>query len=613
MSPEFRQLLFILPKGALRRGAAMVSLFLVQAIIEVIGVTSVVPFMAIAAQPERIRSNPTLHWLYSNLHIQSNQDFVALAGVGVLALLGLTNFVSAATTWYSSRYFSWLTVELSTRLLNSYLSRSYQWFLSHSFAVLNQAISETHLLSNAILLSALRLLSRMAVTVMIVIILLFADPIIAVTSFVLLGGSYLLIYLKVRRKLFSLSYQKRCAEVQRFKISKEAIEGVKAVILQNRKSHFLDQFRKHSEAANSINHRLTFTSEAPRYILEFLALGSVIIIVVVLFRVKGDIRAALPILTLYTFSAYRLLPALQQSFSYITSIKVHQLIIPNIYRYLSDPTGLLPETSGDEAALDFQRGLRLKNISFAYPGNANTVLHDIEIDIAKNSSVAFVGPTGAGKSTIIDLVLGLLHPTQGSIQIDDTPLDRENIRQWQRNLGYVPQDIYLTDDTIRANIAFAIPEKAIDDAQVEHAARLANLHDFILSLPQGYQTVVGDRGVRLSGGQRQRIGIARALYSDPSVLVLDEATSALDSITERAVIEAVSNLAAKKTIIMIAHRLTTVRGCDQIYLLENGRVAAIGTYDELIQSNKTFQDLAAMPSQQPPEDSVRLGTDSTPT
>ena len=249
--------------------------------------------------------------------------------------------------------------------------------------------------------------------------------------------------------------------------------------------------------------------------------------------------------------------------------------------------------SGGTAVLRPERAIVLDSISYSYPENERTALKNVSLEIGACTTVGIVGGTGAGKTTLVDLVLGLLSPTEGEIRIDDTALTNANMRPWQRAIGYVPQSIYLVDDTVTRNIAFGLPTEEIDAEKVERASRLAALHDFVVNeLPLGYDTIVGERGVRLSGGQRQRIGIARALYNTPSLLILDEATSALDNITEKVVIEAVENMRNEMTIVMIAHRLSTVRRCDVIHVMERGTVVASGTYDQLLEGNELFRKMA---------------------
>ncbi len=322
-----------------------------------------------------------------------------------------------------------------------------------------------------------------------------------------------------------------------------------------------------------------------------------IVVIVKLINSGGTLGASLPIIGLYAFAGARLFPAAQQIYRSVTTLRFGQAAM----EALINDIRALPATSM-EARSAAQRGaeplhlvnaLELRNVGFAYANSERPVIRDLSLEIKANTTVAMVGTTGAGKTTIVDLILGVLAPRQGSIVVDGTAIDENNVARWQRTLGYVPQDIFLTDDTISGNIAFGVPAEEIDREAIERASRMAKLHDFVMSeLPQGYDTHIGERGVRLSGGQRQRVAIARALYRDPDLLVLDEATSALDTETERAVMDAVHNLAKAKTIILIAHRLTTVRECDRIFLLDRGEIAASGTYDQLVDENPKFRALA---------------------
>ena len=315
--------------------------------------------------------------------------------------------------------------------------------------------------------------------------------------------------------------------------------------------------------------------------------------VVYLLSQGQDVTSILPTLTVYVFAIYRLMPALQNIFSAVTSIRSNEASLNTVYQDIQSSS--VPEMVDRDTlpTLPFRDRLELKNVTFTYPNMEQPVLEDFNISIRANTSVAFVGSTGSGKTTTVDLLLGLLSPEKGSLVVDGVPVTPENTPNWMKNLGYVPQVIYLNDDTVARNIAFGVHHTKVDRAAVERAAKLANIHDFIVDdLPQGYDTAVGERGVRLSGGQRQRLGIARALYHNPEVLILDEATSALDGVTEENIFKAVDNIGKSKTVIMIAHRISTVRNCDTIYLLDHGRVAAKGSYDELIASSPQFRAIA---------------------
>ena len=319
----------------------------------------------------------------------------------------------------------------------------------------------------------------------------------------------------------------------------------------------------------------------------------ILCIIIYLLTTGKDSKEIFPIISLYAMAGYRLLPALQQIYSSITRVKYNLPALEILVDDLSKEHEISKKVSKQQALI-FNNNLVLKDINFHYLGSASPILDDINIEIKANTTIGFVGPTGSGKTTLIDVLLGLLTPNTGKLIVDNVELTVENTRAWQKNIGYVPQSIYLTDDTIIKNIAFGINDNDIDLDKVKHAAKLADIDSFINTMPKNYNTFVGERGIRLSGGQCQRIGIARALYNNPSILVLDEATSALDSVTENAIIEAINKLSHKKTIIMIAHRLTTVKECDVIFMLDKGKITDKGKYDELLALNEKFRNMASV-------------------
>jgi len=311
--------------------------------------------------------------------------------------------------------------------------------------------------------------------------------------------------------------------------------------------------------------------------------------------ITKDYQQIVPLVGLYALAAYRLMPALQQIFQDLTSVRFSRCALDVIYNDFTQCAykqreSISPQT---QQSLPFSKSIEFRKMTFQYSKAPKPIIEDFDLLINANTTIGLVGATGAGKTTIIDILLGLLTPRKGGIFVDGVKVTEENIRSWQKNLGYVPQHIYLCDDTVKRNIAFGVPDNEIDGQAVRGAAILANIHDFVeKELPQQYETLVGERGIRLSGGQRQRIGIARTLYHNPSVIVFDEATSALDGITEDTILEAIHHLAHKKTIVIIAHRLGTVKECDIIYLLEQGRIVDQGTYDQLLANNQQFRKMA---------------------
>ena len=420
---------------------------------------------------------------------------------------------------------------------------------------------------------------------------------IALLSAGILGGLNGLFFLVLRHKLTRLGGIIVTANKERFMAAGEALGGIKDIKLLGREQAYLSRFQGPSQrfAAGHAKHQTL--NQVPLFLIEAIAIGGIILISIIMLMNSGGIHSGamghiLPTLGLYAFAAYRLKPAMNNIFQGFTSLRFGRATVDSLYsemRLNSAPKRLLRQPSTQIKA---RHSITLEQLSYTYPNADKPTLRNLSLNIPVGSAVGLVGSTGAGKTTLVDIVLGLLRPTQGAITVDGTPITEQNLSDWQQSLGYVPQNIFLTDTSIAENIALGIPNDLIDLELVVRCARMAQVHDFIMSeLPEQYATLVGERGVRLSGGQRQRIGIARALYREPEILVFDEATSALDNVTERAVMDAIDALAKQKTIILIAHRLSTVRNCDQIVLLDQGEIQAKGSFDKLTKESELFKTM----------------------
>ncbi|GHT88493.1 hypothetical protein FACS1894137_16840 [Spirochaetia bacterium] len=437
----------------------------------------------------------------------------------------------------------------------------------------------------------------------ILIFLIIINPAIAAISFGIFGLLYVILFGFVKSRLTRYGKELGDSNLLRHKTTAEAFGGIKDIKILEKESFFINSYSVEAKRFASTQAAYQMLSMIPGQAMQSLAVGFAIAMIVVLLGISGSLAAIFPMLAIYAFAIIRLMPNVQCCFSNAASLRYYSYIINSLYTdmvTLSSPPddqamNVMPEI------LPFSHQIALKGIEFSYPDSHEPVLKGIDLLIAKNMTIGLVGTTGCGKTTLVDAIMGLLEPTTGSIVVDTipvitTPVDtgkKETIASWKRNFGYVPQYIYLRDDTITANIAFGIPEGMQDKDAVKRAAQIANIHEFIMTeLPKGYNTIVGERGVRLSGGQRQRIGIARSLYHDPEILVMDEATSALDSITEEAVMDAIHKLKHLKTIIIIAHRLSTVRECDMICFMEKGRIIARGCYEELLKKNEQFRTMA---------------------
>lgn len=596
--PGFLRMMLALLTQRERRQVYWLSVaVLVMAIMEVLGIASIMPFMAVVSDPATLTGDGIPGRAYRALGFGSPEQFLVALGFVVLLTLVISNAFTALTTWLLVR-FTWLRNHtLSLRLLQKYLYQPYVFFLNRNTADLSKNIlTEVASVVTGILLPGMQVVAKGVVAIFIIGFLMFVDPVLAVAVAVVLGSAYGLLYLMVQKRITVLGVERLRANEGRFRAASEALGGIKELKLTGREDAFLAQYSAPSFKFAVQQAQKEVVANLPRYGLEAIAFGGIVVITLYQLRVQDDMSKVVPVISLYAFAAYRLMPALQQVFAGITSIRFNLPALAVLYRDL----GGAPVAAASPSRLEplpCLRSIELAQASFSYPNASQPAVRELNLTIAARTTVGFVGATGSGKTTTVDLILGLLWPTSGSVLVDGVALDSANVRSWQRSLGYVPQHIYLTDDSIARNIAFGIDPAAVDRSAVERAGRLADLHDFVVNeLPQGYDTHVGERGVRLSGGQRQRIGIARALYHDPSVVAMDEATSALDGVTEDAVMRAIANMAHTKTIILVAHRLTTVRNCDVIFLFDGGTPVATGTYDELLRSNARFRAMAGVGS-----------------
>ncbi len=585
-----------------RREKLQVGILLIaiiaMAFSQAVGVASVLPFISLVMDPEMVFSNQYLFWAYDTFNFTSVNRFIIFAGVAMFTIIILANAISAFATWLKLR-FAWMNNHrLSRRLLEKYLSMPYAYFLNQNSADLSKnVLAEVRSLTNEYVIPSLTIVTRSLVAIFMLITLFWIDAVVSLIAIIVLGGAYGLLFLHINRNLKYRGQLRMQANKMRFKTVNEAFGGIKEIKVMNREPFFLQRFTKDSLKMARLQSWNAVIGQIPRFSLEAIAFGGIIIFVLVLLLTREDARQVIPLASLFAFAGYRLMPALQDIFTSFTKMQFNMAVLDRIYDdFSSKEEGSLPKIYFKEEmpqALPFVNKITLDRVSFYYPNTTVPVIKDINLSIKRNTSVAFVGPTGAGKTTLVDIILGLLPPQQGRLLVDGVQIDHSNIVQWQRNIGYVPQHIYLSDDTAAGNIAFGIPEDKVDQQKLEKAAGVANIHKFIVDeLPYGYDTVVGERGIRLSGGQRQRIGIARALYHDPEVLVFDEATSALDGVTEELVLQAMESAAELKTLIIIAHRLTTVKNCSMVYMLDQGKIVAEGTYDQLMGSSKQFRKMA---------------------
>ncbi len=587
-----KKILYLLTPQERLRAVFLLFMILVMALLEMIGVASILPFVTVLTNPSLIETNLVLKIMFeisSMFGVANNQQFLFALGILVFSLLVISLVFKALTTYVQIRFVEMLQYNISKRLMERYLSQTYSWFLArHSADFAKNILSEVGNVLGSGVTPLIDLIAKGTVAIALLTLLIIADPKVAIIVGFSLSISYALIY------KFTKSYVSRMGE-ERFKKNQklftsisEAFGAIKEVKMGGLENVYVNRF---SEPAQIIARNIASSSviaQLPRFILEGVAFGGIMLLILYQMKQTGSFNNSLPVISLYAFAGYRLLPSLQQIYGSFSRFAFIGASLDNIY----DDFKKLKKFDLDykDESITVKKIIKLKNIHYNYPDASRTALNNISLSIPINTTVGLVGATGSGKTTTVDIILGLLEAQKGTLEIDDKIITKHNSRAWQKSIGYVPQYIYLSDDTVASNIAFGVDPKNINYDAIEKVSKIAKLHDFVIDeLPQKYQTKIGERGVRLSGGQRQRIGIARALYNNPQVLILDEATNALDSLTEQAVMDAVNNLSKSITIILIAHRLNTVKNCDKIYLLDKGELKNEGTFEELIEVNENFR------------------------
>ena len=583
----------IFTKSELKKLILLLVGIVMMGLFEVVGISAIVPFIAVVVSPELVFENPYLLRVYNFFNFQNVTSYIFFLGVFLISSILVSNSYQAFMTWAITKFTNMQGHRLAVRLLENYLMQPYSFFLIRNTSDLGKnVLTEASRVTGGFVMQSLNVLSRLMVALYLFILLIYVNPIIALSAITFLGGIYALIFLYFKRRLHLKGLAVTQANYHRYKAANEAMSGIKHIKLNESEQEFVNRFFLPSKKIAKYDAQRTLIGALPRYLLEVVAFGGIVAIIISLISMNGGMdNSIFPMISLYVMAGYRLMPSFQQIFSGISDLKFYKPVFDKLVHELSN-SNFDKRHQANQKTISFSDELQIKEVDFRYEGSKISVLNKINLTISHNTTVGIVGSTGSGKTTLIDIILGLLIPNSGVISLDGITIDSKNKSMWQKNIGYVPQSIYLTDDTIIANIAFAIPSGEISLERAKKAARMANLDKFVTTLPDQYETVVGERGIRLSGGQRQRIGIARALYHNPEVLILDEATSSLDGITEEVIIDAIKNLSHKKTIIMIAHRLTTVQECDIIHFMSNGKIVDSGSYEHLISTNDEFRRMA---------------------
>jgi len=589
---KLRKLLYLLTPQERRRASLLLLMITIMALLDMIGVASILPFMAVLTNPSIIETNIFLNTMFhasSALGVENFQQFLFFLGIVVFITLIISLAFKALTTYVQIRFVHVREYSIGKRLVEGYLYQQYSWFLNRHSAELGKTIlSEVSHVVGLGINPLMELVSKGMVAIAIIILLLLIDPKLALFVGFTIGGTYGLIFYFTRSYLIKIGNIRLKNNNLRFKSVSEAFGAAKEIKLGALEKIYIKRYSDSAIIYARNQAAASVVSLLPRFILEIIAFGGILLIILYLISKTGTFNNALPVLSLYVYAGYRLMPAFQSIYSSSSQLTFVGASIDKLYDDIKSIKTV--KSINEEEAIFVKKKITLRNIHYNYPNTSRSALKNLNLTIPVNTTIGLVGKTGSGKTTTVDIILGLLIPQKGTLEIDGKKISKKKIRAWQKTIGYVPQNIYLSDDTIAANIAFGIDPNDISLKAVIRASKIANLHEFVSDeLPKKYQTIIGERGVRLSGGQRQRIGIARALYHNPKMLVFDEATSALDNQTEKAVMDAVNNLNKSITIILIAHRLSTVKKCDKIYILENGKIINQGTFKKLFKVDKNFR------------------------
>lgn len=577
----------------------LLILMSLSAFFNAIGITMVVPFIMVATSPNLIQETKSLTWAYHYFHFSSTHGFLISLGMFAMILLVVGNALNIYVTWQSIRLSYGLKYKWINTLFSAYLSQPYIFFLNNSSAELSKNILYiVQRLTEGIILQLFDFFAKGMSAFAILLVLIIVNPLPALAIMLGVGVIYYLIFSAIKNLLKKTNYHLQGSAKQTFKIVEEAFHSIKEVKLYQKEPVFLDAFEIPTRFEKRYVALCQGLSPLPRYILEIFAFGSVLLLVLYLLVTHHDLSSLLPILGFFVVSLYRIMPMTQNIFMNLSNVVMNTYAIEEIIQEYQK-VGITKDTTYTPTFLTARvdkithfQDILLQEIGFSYPQAEKKAISNITLKISAGQVIGFVGPSGAGKTTIVDIILGLLQPSQGQLIVNgERIVTKEKLRGWQTLLGYVPQSIILTNNSIAENIAFGVPPEKIDMQKVEKAAQFAQLSHFIDTLPERYNSYAGDRGIRLSGGQRQRIGIARALYHEPQVLIFDEATNALDGLTEKEIMQNIHALAGEKTIIIIAHRLQTIRACDQVYYIDNGQLVAAGKYDELVKLHEGFKKM----------------------
>ena len=595
MIDSLKKVYQLLPPGDNYKLAVLFIMMLIASVIEVVGIGMVPVFVSLVIDSDWVLAQPVIGPFLESQGVTTPQRLVVWGATALIIIYFLKNLYMIFYEYLRINFMLNRHVYLQNRLFNAYMRSKYTFFIRrNSSELLRNVSSEVGRVIDGTVKPILVISLNLLMTVVIITGLLFVEPLITISG-ILVFGSAAYIYLKAtKRKIRQYGSESLTYRQLMTMAILQGLGGFKDAKVLNREKHFLNEYHQNARKHKSYDLWRAILNALPVHMIELLALTGILFVAIIMVLQFREMNSIITVLALYGAAITKLKPSVNHIIQNVNSLRYNVFSVEAIYDdliMLESKEVHLRKIDTDRQPLILKDSIEITNLEYYYPGNSEPAIRNIHITIPKNSAVAFVGSSGVGKTTLVDVILGLLEPQKGSVMVDGENIFKD-IRAWQRNIGYIPQFIYLTDDTIRNNICFGIPPEEIDEEQLWSALETAQLAEFVQKLEEGLNTFVGERGVRLSGGQRQRIGIARALYHNPQVLVMDEATSALDNITEKYVVKSIEKLRGDKTLIMIAHRLTTVQHCDTIYMMKDAEIIAGGTYEELLLNSPEFREMS---------------------
>ncbi|UTR14867.1 ABC transporter ATP-binding protein/permease [Salipaludibacillus sp. LMS25] len=561
----------------------LLVMMIVAAIFETLGVGLILPFVTMITDPSIIHEQPILNGIYDFLGFQSTSTFIIFSVGFLLIVFVLKNIYLLAFFYAQYRIILNQQVKLSSRLLKEYLTKPYTFHLQRNSAdLLRNVNDEVPKLFQGMILSGFQLLTEVLVIICILALLLITAPLATLTAAVLLGTSIVIFFRVFRKKINHLGKEQQVVGGKMIKWVNQSLGASKDVKVSGKEAFFINAYRTQSQIKANNGRFMKMLDQSPRLFIETILVSTVLVTMLIIIYQGADTGELITTMALFAMAAFRLMPSISRVIAMVTQIKYSQPALNVVYEDIFENRDATLDDTEAEIKRDnrinegrhFKDGIVLNRVSYRYPEQEEDAVKDVSLRIPIGSSVAFIGESGAGKTSIVDVILGLLPPTKGDILVDGKSIIDQR-RIWQQKIGYIPQFIFLSDDSILGNVAFGIDENEIDEDAAWRALEQAQLKDFIQSLPDSIHTQIGEQGVRLSGGQRQRIGIARALYHNPEILFMDEATSALDNETEKEIMKAIDGLKGEKTLIIIAHRLTTIENCDTVFKMNHGRLVSI--------------------------------------